>query len=99
MHKCNVSESLTDWEKETEKLQVLGPHERYLAGISGIISSSPNLIFEEFPIERTKGGWRKGHLAQISFKEELKFLLAMKPNHRNFPADIKNVKKKGSSCN
>ena len=65
----------------------------------GIISNSPDLIFEVFPIERTKGDWRKGHLAQISFKEELKFLLAMKPNHRNFPAEIKNVKKKGSSCN
>ena len=38
-------------------------------------------------------------MAQISFKEELKFLLAMKTNHRNFPAEMKNLKKKGSSCN
>ena len=57
------------------------------------------MIFEVFQIERTKGGWGKGHLAQISFKEELKSLLAMKTNHRNFPAEIKHVKKKGSSCN
>ena len=65
----------------------------------GIISNSLNLIFDFFPIERTKSGLRKGHLAQISFQEELKFLLAMKTNHKNFPAEIKNVRKKGSSCN
>ena len=41
----------------------------------------------------------KGHLAQISFKEELKFLLAMKPNQRNFPVEIQDLKKKRSSCN
>ena len=38
-------------------------------------------------------------MAQISFKEDLKSFLAMKTNHRNFPVEIENVKKKGSSCN
>ena len=76
------------------------PHDRYWAEILGIISNSLNLIFEVFPIERTKGGWRKGHLAQISFKEELQFLL-VENKSKKFSSKNKKCKKetKGSSCN
>ena len=99
MHKCNISKSLTDWQnKKNRKIKLLSPHEKYWAEYLGIISKSLNLIFEFFPIERTKGDWRKGHLAQIPFNEELKFLLAMK-TYKILLAEIKNAKKKASSCN
>ena len=68
MHKCNVSKvSLTDKTRKPKKNQLLDPHERYLAEISGIISNNLNLIFEFLSIvgqkeAEGKATWHKFHL-------------------------------------